>query len=80
MSSLKGSEIIALTGASSPFDDLCEREGIPIDQRDDVYTRLVQSGVYPGELKYTSKEGTRRVIENTIKRMHNKILEYKLKP
>jgi len=59
-SPLKASEIIA--GASSPFDDLCDGEGIPENQRDDLFMRLVQSGQTPGELKYTSREG--RLTDN----------------
>ena len=72
-SPLKGSEIIALTGASSPFDELCDRENIPEDKRDDLYKKLVDLGKFPGVLKYTSKEGTQRIIQNTIKIMEDKI-------
>lgn len=76
-SPLRGSEIIALTGASSPFDDLCDQLEIPDAERDDIFAELVKTGVCPGKLKYTSKVGTQRVIANTIKRVHTKVLEYK---
>jgi hypothetical protein len=76
-SPLKASEIIALTGASSPFDDLCDRERIPENQRDDLFTMLVQSGQTPGELKYTSREGAQRIIDNTIRRIYEKVQAYK---
>lgn len=33
---LKGSEIVALTGASSPFDELCDKASIPESERDGV--------------------------------------------
>ena len=76
-SPLRSSEIIALTGASSPFDDLCDREGIPENQRDELFTRLVQSGQTPGELKYTSRDGAQRLIDNTIRRIYEKVQAYK---
>lgn len=76
-SPLRALEIIALTGASSPFDDLCHQVGIPDSQRDDLFMQLVQSGQIPGELRYTSKESAQRVIENTIRRMYEKVQEYK---
>ncbi len=76
-SPLKASEIIALTGASSPFDDLCDREGIPEEQRDDIFKKLVDSGQTPGELKYTSRESAQRIIDNTIRRIHDKVKAYK---
>lgn len=77
-SPLKASEIIALTGASSPFDDLCDQAGIPDDSsRDDLFLQLVESGNSPGELKYTSREGSQRIIDNVIRKVHNKIIAFK---
>ena len=76
-SPLKASEIIALTGASSPFDDLCDQAGIPETQRDELFTKLVQSGQTPGELKYTSRESAQRIIDNTIRRIYEKVQAYK---
>lgn len=55
-SPLKASEITALTGASSPFGELCEQADIPKSQRDDIFKNLVQSGDFPGELRYTRKK------------------------
>ena len=75
---LKGSEIVALTGASSPFDELCDKAGIPEAERDEYFKKLIDLGQYPETLKYTSKEGTQRVIQNTIKLMEQKIEEAKL--
>ncbi|UIP95249.1 hypothetical protein [Acinetobacter johnsonii] len=77
MSPLKASEIIAFTGASSPFDDLCEQLSIPEGSRDELFKKLVQTGLYPGELKYTSKEGAQRVVENSIQKLYAKFQEYK---
>jgi len=76
-SPLKASEIIALTGASSPFDDLCDQAGIPESQRDDIFTKLVQSGHCPGELKYINRESAQRIIDNTIRKIYEKVLAYK---
>lgn len=79
-SPLKASEIIALTGASSPFDDLCDQAGIPDDSsRDDLFSQLVESGNSPGELKYTSKESAQRIIDNVIRKVHDKIRDFKQK-
>lgn len=72
---LRGSEIIALTGASSPFDELCDRAGIPIEKRDVLFSQLVKSGVYPGEVAYTTAQGARNAISNTIQKMRQKLLE-----
>lgn len=74
---LKGSEIVALVGASSPFDELCDKAGIPEAERDEYFKKLIDLGQYPETLKYTSKEGTQRVIQNTIKLMEQKIEEAK---
>lgn len=76
-SPLKASEIIALTGASSPFDDLCDEAKIPDHQRDNIYSQLVQSGVYPGELRYTSRESAQRIIDNTIRKVYERVQELK---
>lgn len=77
-SPLKASEIIALTGASSPFDDLCDQAGIPDDSsRDDLFSKLVESGNCPGELKYTSRESAQRIIDNVIRKVHDKITAFK---
>lgn len=45
---LKGSEIIALTGASSPFDEICDDLNIPSDHRDQLFSDLVAKGIHPG--------------------------------
>lgn len=76
-SPLKASEIIALTGASSHFDELCDQAGIPESQRDDIFTKFVQSGDCPGELKYTSRESAQRIIDNTIRKIYEKVQAYK---
>lgn len=77
-SPLKASEIIALTGASSPFDDLCDQAGIPDDSsRDDLFSKLVESGNCPGGLKYTSRESAQRIIDNVIRKVHDKITAFK---
>lgn len=72
---LKGGEIVALTGASSPFDELCDIALIPEPVRDEYFKKLIDSGQYPATLQYTSKEGTQRIIQNTIKLMEQKINE-----
>ena len=76
-SPLKASEIIALTGASSPFDDLCDQAGIPESQRDDLFRKLVQDGQTPGELRYTSRESAQRISDNTVRKLYEKVQAYK---
>ncbi|CAH6803384.1 conserved hypothetical protein [Vibrio chagasii] len=76
-SPLKGSEIIALTGASSPFDDLCDELKVPEEMRDEYFRQLVNQGICPEEIKYTSKEGTQRVIAKTIKAFEAKMVSLK---
>ena len=63
---LRGSDIIGLSGVASPFDELCDREGIHQDQRDALFKSLIDSGTYPGEPIYTSPEGAQRAIQRTI--------------
>ncbi|MCW0313985.1 hypothetical protein [Pantoea ananatis] len=76
-SPLKGSEIIALTGVSSPFDALCDQAGIPDDSsRNKLFSELVESGNYPGELRYTSKESAQRIIDNVILKVEDIIKEF----
>ena len=70
---LRGSEIIALTGASSPFDELCEKASIREEDQDKIFRELVQSGVYPGDVGSTTPQGARNVIANTIRKMNEKL-------
>lgn len=63
---LRSSEIIALTGASSPFDDICDMINLPEDQRDAAFQSLVESGNCPGEVKYIDREATQRAIARSI--------------
>ena len=68
---LKGSEIVALSGASSPFDELCDTAGIPEEERDAKFRQLIKDGVYPGELRYTY--AAQDVIARTILRFREKL-------
>ncbi len=72
-SPLKGSEIVALTGASSPFDNICDQIKMPLEERDDYFKKLLDQDKCPGELQYITKEGTQRVLQRTIKIMEDKI-------
>ena len=72
---LRGSEIIALTGISSPFDDLCDLHGIPEEGRDSIFTQMASQGIYTGEWRLLGEEGARSVIERTIAQMHALIAE-----
>ena len=73
---LRSSELIALTGASSPFDELCDRIGIPDDQRDLIFKTLIDSGAYVGEVQYIDKEATQRVVTRSIQRLYVVVKEH----
>lgn len=73
---LKGSQIIAFSGIASPFDDLCDTAGIPECQRDIIFRQMIDSGQDPGAPVYTSREGARNVVDNTIKQILNKLYEH----
>ncbi|MBR8333834.1 hypothetical protein KDW69_19485 [Burkholderia ambifaria] len=71
---LKGSEIIALTGASSPFDDLCDQAGIDDEQeRGRIFKILADRGEYPGEHRFIGEAASQRVIQKTIEKIQNLI-------
>jgi hypothetical protein len=67
---LRSSEMIALTGASSPFEDLCDMMGIPEDKRDGIFKVLTDNGTYPGEVQYIDREATQRAITRSIQRIY----------
>ncbi|MBN6152405.1 hypothetical protein JR065_18870 [Xanthomonas sp. AmX2] len=73
---LRGTEMIALTGASSPFDDICDRIGIKDDQRDGIFKTLVDNGIYPGEVQFIDKEATQRVVTRSIQRLYMVVKEH----
>jgi hypothetical protein len=70
---LRGSEVIALTGISSPFDELCDRANIPEGRRDEIFRKLIEDGTYPGEPGFTTVTGAQNVIANTIRAMNKKL-------
>lgn len=72
-SPLQGSEIIGLTGASSPFDEICDSIGLPENQRDETFQRLIEQGMYPGEYRLLPEENTRGIIDRTIRQMIERI-------
>ena len=72
-SPLKGSEVIALTGTSSPFDQLCDRENIAESQRDGLFKMLVEAGVYVGEPTYVDPGKSQAVIAGMIQKFYEKI-------
>lgn len=67
---LRGSEIVALTGASSPFDELCDSAGIPEERRNEIFSTLVENKIYPGAAAYTTRQAAKNAIANTIQKMN----------
>jgi hypothetical protein len=66
---LRGSEIVALSGTSSPFDDLCDRINIADHDRGKVFKHLLDSGYYPEEPQYIDPEAAQRVLSRAIQRV-----------
>lgn len=73
---LRSSEMIALTGASSPFDELCDRIGISENERDRIFKTLIDNGTYVGEAQYIDKEATQRVVTRSIQRLYVVVKEH----
>lgn len=66
---LRASEIIALTGSSSPFDDLCDMLSLPHEGRDELFKELVAQGIAFNELRYVDEVQTQKIIRRTQDRM-----------
>ena len=62
---LRASEIIALTGSSSPFDDLCDMLSLPQQGRDELFKEMNKQGVVMNEPRYLNEEQTKRIIART---------------
>lgn len=67
---LRGSEILALSGASSPFDELCDQARIPERDRDKIFKQLVDAGTYPGDPQYIDLEASQRIISRSIQKLY----------
>lgn len=67
---LRGSEIAALSGASSPFDELCDRARIPEHDRDRVFKQLVDAGTYAGDPQYIDLAASQRVLSRSIQQVY----------
>jgi hypothetical protein len=74
-SPLRGSDIIALTGIASPFDELCDQAGIDEDKRDDIFKQLIDSGEYVDEPRYTPPGGAQAALSRTIQKFNERIIE-----
>lgn len=70
---LRGSEIIALTGFASPFDNLCEKANIPLDKRDELFYKMIDEGTYPLGVSYIKDDSAKRAVQGTIKKFLEKI-------
>lgn len=73
---LKGSEIIALTGVSSPFDELCDIAGTPEVDRPKILQQLIDEGVYPGEPRYAPKGSAPGIIVNVYNEMRGILAQH----
>lgn len=67
---LRSSEIIALTGSSSPFDDLCDMLSLPQHGRDELFQELTELGIEMNAPRYVNEEQAQRIIKRTQDRMH----------
>jgi hypothetical protein len=66
---LRANEIIALTGSSSPFDDLCDMLSLPEEGREELYNDLRSQGVVMNEPRYVNEEQAQEIIARTQDRM-----------
>jgi hypothetical protein len=74
---LRGSEIRWLTGVSSPFDELCDRAGIPEIQREELFRRMMNDGAKIGEPRYTPPGGAQRALTRLIEAFYEKLAKLK---
>jgi len=67
---LRGSEVIAMVGISSQFDELCDKTGIPALERDRLLKQLREKGIHPSEPRYTyrAQAAISRAIKAFLKR------------
>jgi hypothetical protein len=70
---LRGSEIRWMAGVSSPFDELCDRVGIPVGQRDELFARMVKAGAHVEEPRYTPPGGAQRALRRAIDSFYAKL-------
>jgi hypothetical protein len=70
---LRGSDIIALTGFASPFDDLCDRANIPIQKRDELFWKMIDEGTYPPGVIYIKDDSAQRAVQATIQKFLEKV-------
>jgi hypothetical protein len=67
---LRSTEIIALTGSSSPFDDLCDMLSLPQEGRDELFKELTELGIETNTPRYVNEQQAQRIIRRTQDRMH----------
>jgi len=67
---LRGSEIYALTGRSSSFDDICDKANIAEAERPVAYKRLIDAGAYIEEVTYLKGPATQDAINKAIWKFH----------
>ena len=72
---LRASEIIAFTGSSSPFDDLCDMLSLAQEGRDELFKELTKQGIVMNEPRYVNEVQTQRIIARTQARMHDLIAQ-----
>ncbi|OLP44444.1 hypothetical protein [Rhizobium oryziradicis] len=66
---LEYDDLVGLCGKSSPFEILCELEGLTTDeQRDHFWKRLIDENIFPEEPKWLQREAVQRVLDRTKKR------------
>jgi hypothetical protein len=66
---LKGSEIEHIVGISSSFDDLCDKAGIPVDERTELSKQFALKGIDIYIPVYASEVASRNAVKRTIARM-----------
>ena len=63
---LRVDEIIAFTGKSSPFDELCIAAGVNQYDQDSVWKFFVEIGMQPEVPRYVEKDGVKRILAKVL--------------
>ena len=63
---LRGNDIIALSGKSSDFDDLCDAANIPMEQRPAFFHQLCKDGYAIEMPTLIDRDATKNAIKNTL--------------
>lgn len=68
-------EVVAFTGKSSPFDELCEAAGIGENDHDAAWKLLIDLKMQPEVPRYVRDDAAQQVIKRTLERISRRLSE-----